>query len=46
MKTREDEKMSFYTFLRDVRSHNREFDEGNVSDNATNQCFDWLNEEK
>ena len=21
-------------------------DDGNVSDNATNQCFDWLNEEK
>ena len=22
------------------------FDDGNVNDNATNQLFDWLNEEK
>ena len=25
---------------------NLRFDDGNVNDNATNQWFDWLNEEK
>ena len=29
-----------------IRLGNLSFDDGNINDNATNQWFDWLNEEK
>ena len=34
----------FVSFMRILG--NLRFDDGNINDNATNQLFDWLNEEK
>ena len=33
-------------FQRRLEINNLRFDDGNVNDNATNQWFDWSNEEK